>query len=58
MLRVREIIRFLDYPDLVKNIKKDPHLLDEFYSVMISGQNLVDVTKPVREKIMSDLDKI
>lgn len=44
-----------DYLNLVKDVKKNPKLLDDFYAVMIQNQNLFDITKQVKEKLTSDI---
>lgn len=44
-----------NYQDLLKDVKKNPKLLDEFYAVLLTNQSLTDVTKEVKEKIAADL---
>lgn len=44
-----------DYPNLVKDVKKNPKILDNFYAVIIQDQNLFDITPKVKQKILSDI---
>ena len=46
-----------DYTNLVRDVKKNPKLLDEFYAVLLTNQSLTDVTKEVKEKIALDILK-
>ncbi len=46
-----------NYPDLVKDLKKNPKLLDDFYALRMENQSLIDITKQAKEKINMDLQK-
>ena len=46
-----------NYPDLLKEIKKEPKLLDDFYALRMENQSLVDITEKAKEKINIDLQK-
>lgn len=47
-----------DYANLVKDVKKNPKLLDEFYAVRLENQSLMDITQIMKQKIAVDIDKI
>lgn len=46
-----------NYPDLIKDIKKNPQLLDDFYALRMENQSLVDITKEAKLKINMDVQK-
>lgn len=46
-----------DYANLIKDIKKNPKLLDEFYAVKLENQSLIDVTDELKEQIAKDLQQ-
>ncbi|MDO8637953.1 MAG: hypothetical protein Q7R43_00105 [Candidatus Daviesbacteria bacterium] len=46
-----------NYNDLVKDIKKNPQLLDDFYALRMENQSLVDITKEAKLKINMDIQK-
>lgn len=47
-----------DYTNLIKDIKKNPKLLDEFYAVRLENQSLMDITKIARQQIAVDIEKM
>lgn len=47
-----------DYINLVKDIKKNPKLLDEFYALRLENQSLSDITREAKEKIAEDIKKL
>lgn len=46
-----------NYNDLIKDIKKNPQLLDDFFALRLENQSLVDITKEAKQKINMDIQK-
>lgn len=46
-----------NYNDLVKDVKKNPQILDEFYALRMENQSLIDITKETKEKILAEIQK-
>lgn len=43
--------------DLIRDIKKDPKKLDDFYAIRMENQTLINITEQMKEKISEDVQK-
>lgn len=46
-----------NYVDLIRDIKKDPKKLDDFYAGRMENQSLINITEKMKEKISEDIRK-
>ncbi len=43
--------------DIVRDIKKDPKKLDDFYALRMENQSLIDITQKMKQKINEEIQK-
>lgn len=48
---------FENYSDLLKDMKKNPQLLDDFYALRMENRSLIDITKEAKQKISEEIKK-